>query len=116
MPTQGLFVRPDVQNGECFLRQLDVTDLLHTVSSTFFLLLQQLFLHQDIAAITFSHMFLRSCFTVDRENARTNRCLNGDIKLLAWDQIFHLLHQRDRGFANYHGGDQRQRINTFTVD
>ncbi len=34
--------------------------------SYLFLLLQQLFLTADIAAITFSSTFLRSCFTVER--------------------------------------------------
>ncbi len=38
---------------ECFLRQLNVTDLLHTLL-TFFLLLQQLFLTADVAAIALS--------------------------------------------------------------
>ncbi|SRN47894.1 Uncharacterised protein [Shigella flexneri] len=48
---------------------------------------------------------------------RTNRCLNGDIKLLAWDQIFHLLHQLATAVLRIITvGDQRQRINTFTVD
>lgn len=38
---------------ECFLRQLNVTDLLHTLL-TFFLLLQQLFLTADVAAVALS--------------------------------------------------------------
>ncbi|CSF95185.1 Uncharacterised protein [Shigella sonnei] len=107
-----------MQNGEeRFLRQLDVTDLLHAFL-TFFLLLQQLFLTADIAAITFSqYVFTQLFHGGSRNNVRTNRCLNGDIKLLAWDQIFHLLHQLATAVLRIITvGDQRQRINTFTVD
>lgn len=63
----GLFaVFTNVQNGEeRFLRKLDVTDLLHAFL-TVFLLLQQLFLTADVAAVAFRRDVLRSCFTVER--------------------------------------------------
>ncbi|CNV17803.1 Uncharacterised protein [Salmonella enterica subsp. enterica serovar Bovismorbificans] len=48
---------------------------------------------------------------------RTNRRLNRDIKLLAWNQIFHLLHQlATTALRVITVRDQRQRIDTLVVD
>ncbi len=56
----------------------------------------------DIAAVALRQHVLRNCFTVERHIIKYHRRLNRDVKLLTWDQIFHLPgHQRRDHAASY---------------
>src|SRR5690606_41449088 len=91
--------------------------LLHAFF-TFLLLLKQFLFTADIAAITLRRYVLAQ--GLDRypgNHLGTNRRLDGNIKHLARDQLFHLLDQLApfaMGQVPVH--NQRQGVDTFTVD
>src|SRR5882762_3014097 len=75
---------------ESFLRYFYITDLAHTLLP-FLLFFQQLTLTADVTAITFGRNILTQGadgFTCDDLGA--DGCLDGDLELLTWQQLFQL--------------------------
>ena len=76
---------------ECLLRHFHVTDLLHALLALL-LLLKQLTLSAHVTSITLRRNVLTN--TLDSftgNDLSTYGCLNGNIKLLTWNQFLELL-------------------------
>src|SRR5207249_592253 len=79
---------------ERLLRHLDAADLLHPLLSLP-LLLEQLFLARDVAAVALrDHVLAKRLDRLARDHVRADRGLNGDVVLLARDALAQLLGQR----------------------
>src|SRR6266487_1097864 len=74
-----------------FLRDLDRAHLLHALLSRF-LLLEELPLARDVAAVAFGgHVFAQRADGLARDHLRTDRRLDHDLEQLTWNQLLELL-------------------------
>ena len=87
----SLFVIQLQYTHKCFLRNLYITNLTHTLLS-FFLFFKKLSLTADITTVTFcKHIFSHCSYSLTGNNLPTNSRLNRDFKELSWDLFFKLL-------------------------
>ena len=71
-----------------FLRDLDISDLPHTLLS-FFLFFKKLFLTGDVTAVAFCKEVLTHCFDrLSGNDLLSDRCLDRDLKELTRDLFF----------------------------
>ena len=93
---------------ECRLGHLHITNLAHTFL-TLLLLLQQLTLTADITTITLgSHILTHLTHSLSGNNLCTNGRLNGNIKLLAGDELFEFLAHLATEVIGVVGEDERR--------
>ena len=84
----------DFEDGqEGLLWDFDTAHLLHSLFP-FFLLLKQLALARNIAAIALrSNIFAQGLHRFSRDDFTADRCLDDDLEHLSMDELFHLLRQ-----------------------
>lgn len=76
---------------EGFLRHFNVADLFHALLASF-LLFEQFSLSADITAVAFRRYILSHLlYSFTGDNLCAYGCLNGDVKLLAWQKFLQLL-------------------------
>src|SRR5205823_14955276 len=102
---------------ERFLRDLDVADALHTLL-TLALLLEQLALARDVAAVALGqHVLAHGADRLTRDDAAADGRLHRHLEQLARDELFELL---DEGLAQRVGllavGNQREGVDGLAID
>src|SRR5579872_5989946 len=108
----------DLQHREeCFLRNLDLADLLHALLAGL-LLLEQLALARDVAAVAFcQHILAHGLDAGAGDDVAADGRLHGDVEHLARYQFLHLVDQfaaaSIRVVAMH---DQGQRVDRIAVD
>src|SRR5690606_22309931 len=93
MTPAALFIFNLQDSKKCFLRYLDVADLLHSFLARL-LLLQEFLLAGDVAAVAFGqHVLAQRLHVFAGDDLGTDGRLDGDIKHLPRDQTTHAGHQ-----------------------
>src|SRR6185503_3531906 len=90
--SRGPFGLIHLEDGEKrFLRNLDRADLLHALLS-FFLLLEQLALPRDVAAVAFGeHVLPQRLDARARYDLGSDRGLDRDFEQLTWNELLQLV-------------------------
>src|SRR5690606_10821527 len=85
----------DLEHGEeSLLRDLDAANALHALLA-FLLLLEQLALSRDVAAVALGeHVLAQRANALARHHAAADRGLDGDLEHLARDELAHLRRER----------------------
>ena len=108
----------DLEHGEeRFLRDLDLADVLHALLA-FFLLLEQLLLARDVAAITLGeHVLAQRLDGRAGDDMAADGRLHGDLEHLPRNQFLHLVDQLPAAIVGaVLVDDERQRIDLLVVD
>src|SRR5436190_3290067 len=102
---------------EGLLRDLDSADTLHPLFP-FLLLLQQLALAADIAAVALGqHVLAQRLDRFPGDDAAADGRLDGDLEHLPWNQLAHLRRQRAAALVGHVAvHDDRQRVDRIAVD
>src|SRR5947209_20326467 len=106
------------QHGqERFLRDLDLADTLHPLLA-FLLLLEQLALARDVAAVALGeHVLAQRLHRLARDDAAADRRLDRHLEHLARNELAHLRRQRAAALVRRVAmDDDRQRVHRIAVD